>query len=134
MVKVNSAVPVLRVTDVTRTINWYREMLGFTADPFPARQPHEFAILEQGATRIMVRRAPASGRAPELKGWDVYIGLSGGHLREIYADLRQRAEVMRPLERMPYGDTEFDVRDPDGYVLCLSELLPEAADIPLATA
>ena len=41
------AVPLLRVADVTRSIEWYRSILGFVADPFPAQPPHEFAILRQ---------------------------------------------------------------------------------------
>jgi uncharacterized glyoxalase superfamily protein PhnB len=134
MLTINSATPVLRVSDVSRTIAWYRDMLGFTADPFPATPPYEFAILEHGGTRIMVRHAPSYRCAPEQKSWDIYISLGGGHIREVYADLQGRGEISRPLERMPYGDVEFDVRDPDGYVLCLSELLMEVKDIPLATA
>jgi len=37
------------------------------------------------------------------------------------------------LERMPYGLAEFEITDPDGYVLCLSQLLEDASDLPTPT-
>jgi catechol 2,3-dioxygenase-like lactoylglutathione lyase family enzyme len=61
---IKQIVPVLRVADVARSIEWYRGTLGFAADPFPATPPYEFAILRQGTAELMLRR----GR--RLLAWD----------------------------------------------------------------
>jgi hypothetical protein len=48
----------------------------------------------------------------------------------VYAELSRRQPVTRRLERMFYGLAEFEVTDPDGYVLCLSEELADNGDLP----
>jgi uncharacterized glyoxalase superfamily protein PhnB len=123
------AVPLLRVADVARSAAWYHDALGFAIDPFPERPPYEFAILRHGPTEIMLRRG-TEGRPSRWPGWDVYLRLAGG-LRELYAKLETQGVVTRHLERMFYGDAEFDVRDPDGYVLCFSQVLADASDLPV---
>jgi uncharacterized glyoxalase superfamily protein PhnB len=41
--------------------------------------------------------------------------MSGVH--ELYESLRSEPFVQMPLKQQPYGDWEFEVRDPNGYVL-----------------
>lgn len=76
----------------------------------------------------MLRRA-SEGRPSGWRGWDVYLRLSDG-LRELHARLHPQGVVTRHLELMFYGDAEFDVRDPDGYILCVSQVLAHASDLP----
>jgi catechol 2,3-dioxygenase-like lactoylglutathione lyase family enzyme len=121
MMRVAIVVPLFRVADVARSISWYREVLGFLAEPFPAEPPYEFAILRRGTAEIMLRRS-AGGRPAGGGGWDAYVRLSGG-IHALYGTLQQRMPIVRRLEIMEYGDTEFEIADPDGYVLCLSEVV-----------
>jgi len=37
---------------------------------------------------------------------------------------------MRRLERLFSGLAEFEIRDPGGYVICLSQQLEDASDLP----
>jgi uncharacterized damage-inducible protein DinB len=53
----------------------------------------------------------------------------GEGLRELHARL-----LTRRLERMFYGLAEFEVRDPDGYAICLSQELADASDRPTPEA
>ena len=132
---INQAVPLLRVADVARTIEWYRGTLGFVGDPFPATPPHEFAILRHGQVELMVRRGSPPVRSnPRPYDWDVYLRLEGSRFREVFAQFNARGIVTRRLERMPYGLAEFEITDPDGYVLCLSQLLEEGGDLPTPAA
>jgi catechol 2,3-dioxygenase-like lactoylglutathione lyase family enzyme len=126
------ATPLLRVADVARSATWYRDVLGFEVDAFPDHPPHVFAILKRGAAEIMLRRSPF-GRSPQWEDWDVRIPLKNG-LRELYARLLPLRVVTRRLERMPYCDAEFDIKDPDGYVICISQMLADADDIPQRTS
>lgn len=125
------AVPALRVTDVARSIDWYRDNLGFAGDPFPETRPYEFAILRQGPAEMMLRRGSPPLRDKRCSyDWDVYLRIHGTCLRELYAKCSAQCIVTRRLERMFYGLAEFEITDPDGYVLCLSQLLEDDSDLP----
>jgi uncharacterized glyoxalase superfamily protein PhnB len=62
-----------------------------------------------------------------------YLRLEGADFRELFAQLSARGIVTRRLERMFYGLAEFEITDPDGHVLCLSQLLDNACDLPTPT-
>jgi catechol 2,3-dioxygenase-like lactoylglutathione lyase family enzyme len=130
---IRQAVPLLRVADVARSIQWYRETLGFVGDPFPASPPHAFAILRNGKTEMMLRRGSPARPQPRPYDWDVYLRLEGGHFRELFAQFSTRHIVTRRLERMFYGLAEFEIADPDGNVICLSQLLEDSSDLPTPT-
>src|SRR5262245_44885520 len=132
---IKEAVPLLRVADVARSIQWYREMLAFVGDPFPASPPHEFAILRHGKVELMLRRGSPPPRSQSRQyDWDVYLRREGDRFREVFTAFSSRGIVTRRLERMPYGLAEFEITDPDGNVLCLSQFLEDAQDLPTPTA
>ena len=37
--------------------------------------------------------------------------------------MHDKVEILIPLEKQFYGDWEFEVKDPNGYVLVFSELI-----------
>ena len=115
------SVPVLRVRDVAKTVAWYRKHLGFSAEMFPERAPHEFSILERDGVQMLVRYdARASlARTDEHSGWDLYIWVDGLDLRRLETSFARRREIVRPLSAMGASVSEIEVRDPDGYVLCI---------------
>ena len=115
------SVPVLRVRDVAETIAWYQQHLGFTAEPFPEVAPHEFAIIERDGVQLLVRRAVETDRNKRdgHSGWDLYIWVDGVDLRRLEASFALGAHVVRPLAPMGEHLAELEVRDPDGYVLCI---------------
>ena len=133
------AVPVLQVIDVARSIAWYRDALNFDADPFPARPPYSFAILRRDGVELMLQLAHG-GPAPDGRrdpatprpGWAIYLRLEGGELLDLAEALRRRAPLLRGPERMPYGQVELEIADPDGHRLCLAEALDAGAAVPPA--
>ena len=130
-VSIVKAIPVLEVADVAASIKWYREMLEFSADPFPESPPHQFAILRPGQTELMLRCGSPKTLAEQRQyKWDVYLRLGGGQIRQLFAELTSRGVVSRRLERMFYGLAEFEIKDPDGYTLCLAEELEDSQDLP----
>ena len=128
-------VPVLRVADVARSIEWYRGTLAFLGDPFPSKPPFEFAILRQGQAELMLRRgSPPARPAPRQYDWDVYLRRDGERFRDVFGSFQARGIVTRSLEQMPYGLAEFEITDPDGYIICLSQQLEDASDLPKPAA
>ena len=126
------SVPVLRVRDVALTVAWYRRHLGFSAEAFPERAPHEFAIIERDGVPLLVRQT--GGRAREKSdshsGWDLYIWVDGVDFGRLEAAMALAGEIVRPLSPLGATMAELEVRDPDGYVLCIggpmSPVLTEA--------
>jgi hypothetical protein len=79
----------------------------------------------------MLRRGtPTAQPAPKPYDWDVYLRLMDTPFRKIFMLLNERSIINRPMELMPYGLTEFEIVDPDGYVICLSQLLEDTSDLP----
>ena len=119
------SVPVLRVHDVAETVSWYRRHLGFLAEAFPEHGSHEFAILERDGVQLLVRRGGASRvKSDGHSGWDLYIWVDGADLSRLEASMALSGDLVRPLAPMGSSIAELEVRDPDGYVLCLGGPIP----------
>ena len=127
-VQLGAAVPTFLVANVARTARWYRECLGFrTAGTVPAAEPYVYASLVRDGVELMLLRAgredPADAVVRRPEGvWDVYVRMRGVHA--YYETVRARDFVRTALAQQPYGDWEFEVEDPNGYVLVFGELLP----------
>ena len=125
MAELGSIAACFPVADISTTIPWYEEQLGFTADPFPGREPYVFAILSRDDVEIFLQRVEDYQKpnvySRRLGGvWDAYIRTEG--VKDLYESVRNEAEIIQPLRKQPYGAWEFEVRDPNGYVLVFSEL------------
>jgi hypothetical protein len=44
-------------------------------------------------------------------------------LQQFYDRVKDRLELKKPLRRQPYGLSEFEVKDCNGYILVFSELI-----------
>ena len=113
------SVPVLRVRDVSATVAWYKRHLGFNAEAFPERGEHEFAILERDGVQLLVRRGDGRRAGDGHSGWDLYIWVDGADLGKLEAAMAIAGEIVRPLSMLGETTAELEVRDPDGYVLCI---------------
>lgn len=123
-----SATPVFLVDDIAATMQWYERNLNFKGDAVPKSPPHNFCILRKDHVVIFLQQL-AGYQRPDLyhkrEGgvWSAYMRTHGIHA--LYDALRGRAEVtvVQPLHRQPYGESEFEIRDPNGYVLVFAERL-----------
>jgi uncharacterized glyoxalase superfamily protein PhnB len=120
-IKIKGAVPTFLVPDVAGTARWYSEHLGFrTAGTSPKQTPYAYASIQRDGAEIMLLSL-AGYEKPDLSArrpaglWEAYVRMRGVHA--LYDALRGEAFVHMPLTQQPYGDWEFEVRDPNGYVL-----------------
>ncbi|HEU4628452.1 MAG TPA: VOC family protein [Gemmatimonadaceae bacterium] len=117
-----SVVPTFLVSDVGTTARWYAERLGFRiVGTFPEAEPWGYASVMLGPAELMLLRLDGYEK-PDLAArrgaagvWDAYVRLDGVHA--FHERVRARGVVTVPLRKQPYGDWEFEVRDPNGYVL-----------------
>ena len=126
MPKLKSIAATFPVADIESTIRWYESELGFTAHPFPNTPPYAFAIVSRDTVEIMFQRLRGY-KKPDLYSqrdggvWDAYIRMEG--VKEFYESVKDRVEIALPLRQQPYGDWEFEVKDPNGCILVFSELI-----------
>ena len=120
-IKVRSAVPTFLVADVAATARWYVENLGFTmAGHVPRDEPYVYASLMRGNAELMLLNL-AEYQKPDLTAqrpdglWDAYIRMSG--VRNLSETVEGKPFVRMGLTKQSYGDLEFEVRDPNGYIL-----------------
>jgi hypothetical protein len=135
-VRFDRAVPVLQVSDVGRSIDWYVATFGFQADPFPPKPPYGFAILRRDSTEMMLQRGDQPPSSPSSdaceEGWAVYLRIAGDGLLDLAKSLRRSTPLVRGPERMFYGLVEFEVIDPDGHRIVVSGAVSGDADVPAA--
>ena len=125
MPEYRSIAPVFLVADVGATIQWYQSKLGFWSDPFPATEPYVFAILFRDHVEIMLQRLENYQKPDDYARrpggvWDAYIRTTG--LKELYDAVKDNVTIVQPLRQQPYGAWEFELSDPNGYVLVFSEI------------
>ena len=118
--------PTFPVADVGATIKWYETELGFTSYPFPEKPPYVFASVCRDEIEIMFQlladyEKPDLHRLRDGGVWDAYIRMEG--VKEFYAAIRDKVEIKLSLRQQPYRDWEFEVKDPNGYILVFSELI-----------
>jgi uncharacterized glyoxalase superfamily protein PhnB len=124
MAELHSVAVCFPVADISATIRWYEDQLGFAADPFPPAEPYVFAILRRDEIEIMLQRIDGYEK-PDIYGsrsggvWDAYITVEG--VRDLYESVREKATIVQPLRQQPYGMWEFEIKDPNGYVLVFAE-------------
>ncbi len=134
MLQFTAIVPVLRVADVARSQRWYQEILGFSEVASPNAASSDSCRLRRDQTELMLRRATGAAalRTPSAGAWDVLIRLSGDALVTLLDDARRRTPLVRGPEIMPEGSVEFELEDPDGHRVCISEVLRDTRGIPRA--
>jgi uncharacterized glyoxalase superfamily protein PhnB len=112
-------VPVLKVPDVQRAVDFYTVVLGFTVVWRAANDGGgENCMLEAGAANLLLSTGSHLGDQPQFTG-TLYFHMTG--VEEFFERVKNQAEVVWPLETMDYGQKEFGVRDCDGYTLAIAE-------------
>jgi hypothetical protein len=124
--QIRATTPVFLAADIAATMEWYREKLGFAADPFPPSPPYAFCILRRDDVEIFLQQLDGY-RKPDVYQqrcggvWDAYIRSEG--VRDLFNTISTMVGVklIVPLHLQPYGQWEFEIADPNGYVLVFAE-------------
>lgn len=123
-IRMITAAPTFLVADVGDTCRWYVKHLGFQiSGHFPEREPYAYASLQRDGVELMLLRL-VGYQKPDLTAlrpegiWDAYIRMRGVHA--YYESLRGQPFIRMPLKKQSYGDWEFEVLDPNGYIVVFS--------------
>jgi uncharacterized glyoxalase superfamily protein PhnB len=114
-VKLISVIPILQVTNLERSVDFYTRVLGFTLDWQSGEPPMIASVYRDGASLMLkVEAAPALSHVYfEMTGVDEYFARAaeGG------------ARIVTPLADRFYGMRDGRMADPDGNELDLGEEL-----------
>jgi uncharacterized glyoxalase superfamily protein PhnB len=112
-------VPVLRVADMNRAVTFYTGVLLFTISwQSPSDGGGENCMLSAGDTNLLLSTDAHLGDKPRFTG-TLYFNMVG--VREYFDQIKNKVEVIWPLGTMDYGQTEFGIKDCDGYTLAFAE-------------
>jgi len=123
----NKLTPNLIVSDVARSVAFYRDVLGFSVQQtVPDAAPFVFAIVTSGSVEIFLNaRDAAVQEYPAFKdrpiGGTLTLFVEVQDIRRIHEAIGSKVSVVMPLEDKWYGMTEFAFVDPDGYVITYAE-------------
>src|ERR1700675_2130199 len=116
----------LLVSDLARSVHFYRQLL----ERAPASADARHARFELGQVSLTLHEdlAPAELLAwkvdavPERRGWGVYLTFPTDDLEQAHKKLVEiGAKILTTPRGTPWGTRMFLVKDPDGYLLELSE-------------
>src|SRR5262249_35465029 len=114
-------VPVLKVSDMQKSVDFYTGVLGFSVAWRAANDGGgENRMLQAGAAHPPLSTRTPLGDKPQFTR-PPFFPQARGH--EGLQRVQRQAEVVWPLEAMDYGQREFGIRDADGYTLAFAEAL-----------
>jgi catechol 2,3-dioxygenase-like lactoylglutathione lyase family enzyme len=124
--------PNLIVSNVERSLAFYRDVLGFTpVATVPDASPFVFAIVQSGPVEIFLNAPePAVSEYPAFKerpiGGTLTLFIEVADIQRVHQSLQGRVTIVMPLEHKWYGVTEFAFTDPDGYIITIAQPDPRS--------
>jgi uncharacterized glyoxalase superfamily protein PhnB len=108
------AATVFVVQDVLRSVEHYRDVLGFRTE-FTYGQPTFYAGVERGAVVIHLQAASETKRQPGQGAVNIFVT----DVDALYQELKSRgAKTLNEPRDYAYGMRDFDINDLDGNHLC----------------
>jgi catechol 2,3-dioxygenase-like lactoylglutathione lyase family enzyme len=110
--------PMLAVANMEETLEFYQEVLGFTAKMKSA----EYAIVERDGLNIHFMKAASKHVMDCVRGHtEIYIEVSGIRSLWVHVKTFQKRYKIRELFDREYGMTEFHIGDPNGCLVFVGE-------------
>ena len=113
----------LTVNDLRRSLDWYRDVMGFTVEKEHEREGKLIAAsLEAGAVRILLAQDDGRKGPDRVKGEGFSLMITTAQDVDAIADgvTSRGGTLASPPADMPWGARVFRVRDPDGFMLVIS--------------
>ena len=132
MPQYRSLTPNLLVADVSRSLAFYVDLLGFERGmTVPEQPPFVFASVTAGAVQIFFNEAqtaikeyPPLGGRPLGATATMFIDVLA--IDDLWTQLKGKVPVVVPLHTQWYGMKEFAIADPDGYLITFAERVEPA--------
>jgi len=124
MSTVQDLAAVLQVSNIQRSLQFYRDVLGFKVG-LTEGEPTVFAIIRKDRAILFLDESREGGDVPLNQYWAAYLWVDDAIDDLAAAFEKKGATIVRGPETMPYGCRDFDVRDPDGHLIAFGQDLLE---------
>jgi predicted enzyme related to lactoylglutathione lyase len=123
MARLTGSSAVLLVAGIERSVEYYRDRLGFSCDVYG--DPPDFIVATRDDVKILMAHCNGPERivpnwriVPNV--WNVFIHVDD--VEAIYEEVQRRgAEIDYTLYNAPSGFREFGVQDPDGHDIAIAQ-------------
>ena len=135
--KFKDVTPNLIVSDIDRSVAFYRDLLGFSVvTTVPDAAPFVFVWMQRDDVSVFLNtlgsirdEQPALAARPIGGTATMYMIVEGesaaAGVDDLFERAKSRARVMMPLKTQFYGMREFGIEDPDGYVIYVAQRVAE---------
>ncbi len=113
---------VIHVSNLSRSIDFYSSILGFSLDDQEEFMGHQMAHMSNGNVRIFLLQEPPAW-PPQWHHLGAMLHfVVGNDIEELHKSLMDKgAHIFRELSLGSWGDRIFIITDPDGYRIMFSE-------------
>ena len=108
------AATIFPVTDPVSSAQFYRDKLGFDIT-FEWGDPVDYVVLNREEAVAVHLSKAAQSSATESTSLYVFVH-NVDSLHEEFVS--KGVEIYTPIDTRDYGMRDFDVKDPDGYIIC----------------
>lgn len=113
--------PLIYVSDLRKSVEFYTKTLGFKLGQFlPTLENPTYAsiFIEQYKLMLCLARSSNKKFYPKgLSGSGFQLFIQVDNVDETFKKLKEKVEVIDGVETKPWGDREFTLKDPDGYLI-----------------
>lgn len=111
--------PLLTVQDIDRSVEFYRDQLGFSVVGNAETDGKLFwCRLERGGSCIMLQQAEEEDGPAEGRGRGISLYVVCDDTDAVHAELANRGLQLSPPSVAYYGMKQLFVPEPDGYSIC----------------
>ena len=122
-----SLMPNLMVKDVAKTIEFYKNVLGFNVlTTVPENEPFVFAIVN--ANNVTISFQEEKSMKEEYSQLNKFAGGGGltlyinvANVNELFEKVKGKATIAKEIHKTFYGSTDFAIEDCNGYILTFSQ-------------
>jgi lactoylglutathione lyase len=116
---IRELVPLLFVQDITASVAFYVDQLGFTlAAKWEPNGKLAWCRVARDGSAIMLQQAEDEDGPAEGRGRGIGFYFNCDSVDAIYAEFSGRGLVLKQPKVTYYGEKQINLRDPDGYSLC----------------
>ncbi|MFX1528547.1 MAG: VOC family protein [Promethearchaeota archaeon] len=118
--------PMIYVSDIKSSIKFYTELLNFKVEEYyPDDRNPRWVAIQIGNQRFAMgntfKNINHKYHPDGINGSGVHFYIIVDNIDEVYQKLKSRVSILDKLEKKPWGNTEFAIKDPDGYLISFSD-------------
>ena len=136
----NKMIPELLVSNITESLHFYIDILNFKIEY--SREKNNFYFLSKGKCQIMICLDPIIGIKENKEEWitgqldyprgrGINFQIEIKNIKKLIKNINDNninlyselSEKWRKVNKKEYGEIEFLIQDPDGYLLRFSETI-----------